>query len=190
MQTRRHGLLSTPLRSWRPVSVGYATFASAYRPRAIRTNWLEEPETLEARAPLIELQAIGSPSNASTAAWMSLARIGSSRSANTRTTALTTQPGRRDRSRWRLGVLGWASATRTPASFLARWANDSWTSWFDRTPIAPMQPDSMRTAAAGVVRIGRRMELPGLRGCPRHNCARYVPTRVVISQSWSDPHIA
>ncbi len=49
-----------------------------YLPRSIRTNRREEPETLEARAPLIEDHATGSPSDASTAAWMSLALIGSS----------------------------------------------------------------------------------------------------------------
>ncbi len=50
---------------------------SAYRPLATSTNRGEEPETLEAKAPLMELHATASPSIASAAAWVSRARIGS-----------------------------------------------------------------------------------------------------------------
>lgn len=70
----------------------YATFANTYRPLAIRTNRGDEPEALDAKAVLTEDQPTGSPSNASTAACMSFARMGSSRSVSTWTTALSTQP--------------------------------------------------------------------------------------------------
>jgi hypothetical protein len=68
--------------------------ARTYRPGDTRLNLGEEPVMLAAREALTELQRTGSPSNASTAAWTSRARIGSCRSASTLTIASTTQPGR------------------------------------------------------------------------------------------------
>lgn len=66
--------------------------AKTYRPLATRTNRGEEPDALVASAPLIEDHATDWPSDASTAAWISLARIGSPRSVSTWMTAWSTQP--------------------------------------------------------------------------------------------------
>jgi hypothetical protein len=95
----------------------------------------EELETLEAKAPLTELHATASPSIASTAAWISRARIGSPWPSKTWTRAPTTQPGRRDRRRWLGTTRGSAPLARTAASFSVNRANDPRRSWFDRTPI-------------------------------------------------------
>lgn len=64
-------------------SVARCQPTSTYRPLAIRTKRGDVPETLAAREALTEDHATGAPSDVSTAAWMSLARIGSPRSANT-----------------------------------------------------------------------------------------------------------
>jgi hypothetical protein len=71
---------------------------------------------------------------------MSLARIGSPRSANTWTTAFSTQPGRRDRCRQATACRRGSALARTVASFLATRPNDSCRSWFDRTPVSPIAP--------------------------------------------------
>jgi hypothetical protein len=80
---------------------------------------------------LIEDAATGSSSAASIAAWMSLGRIGSSRSARTLMTASSTQPGRRGRCRQVAGRRRGLPLARTVASFLARRARDPWRSWFE-----------------------------------------------------------
>jgi hypothetical protein len=115
---------------------GDKPYANTYRPLDTRTNRREEPETLAARAALTDEHATGSPSNSSTAAWTSLARIGSSRSASTWTTAFSTQPGRRGRCRQATACRRGPPLARTAASFSARRPNDPCRSWFDRTPIS------------------------------------------------------
>lgn len=123
-----------PPRSDRTLGVVQGPFhryASTYRPGATRTSRREGPEALALSAVLIEDAATGSPSAASTAAWMSLARIGSSRSARTHTMAFSTQPGRRGRCRQVVGWRGGPPLPRTAASFLARRASDPWRSWLE-----------------------------------------------------------
>ncbi len=73
-------------------SVARCQPASTCRPLATRTKRGEAPKTLAAKAALTDDHATVAPSDASTAAWMSLASIGSSRSASTWTTAFSTQP--------------------------------------------------------------------------------------------------
>jgi hypothetical protein len=109
--------------------------ANTYRPLATRTKRGEAPETLAARAALTEVHATGAPSDVSTAAWMSLARIGPPRSPSTWTTAFSTQPGRRGRCRQVTDCRRGAPLAGTAASSLTRRANDPCRSWFDRTPI-------------------------------------------------------
>jgi hypothetical protein len=104
-------------------------YASAYRPGATRTRRLDEPEALAISAVLIEDAATGSPSSASTAAWMSLTRIGSSRLAITWAMAFSTQPGRRGRCRHVVGRRRGPPLARTAASFRAKRASDPWRSW-------------------------------------------------------------
>ena len=117
-------------------SVARCQPASTYRPLATRTKRGDVPETLAARAALTEDHATGTPSDASTEAWMSLTRIGSSRSASTRTMAFSTQPGRRSRCRHATACRRGPPLARTAASFPARRPNDPCRSWFDRTPIS------------------------------------------------------
>jgi hypothetical protein len=105
--------------------------ASTYRPLATRTSRPDEVETCEASAPLTEDRGTGLPTSASTAAWMSLARIGSPRSVSTSTTAFRTQPGRRDRCRRLSGCRGGPPLARTAASFPASRRNDPCRSWFE-----------------------------------------------------------
>jgi len=105
-----------------------------YRPRAIRTNRGEEPVTFEARAFLTDDHDTGSWTSASTAAWMSRARIGSARSVRTWLIACTTQPGRRGRCRQERRSRTVLSA-RAAASFLTR-RRSAWTSWFDSAATA------------------------------------------------------
>lgn len=90
---------------------------------------------LEARAHLTDPQQTASPSIASTAGWMSLARSGPSPSANTLITASSTQPGRWGRCRRAKVCRRGSPLARTTASFLATRANDTWISWFDRTAL-------------------------------------------------------
>jgi hypothetical protein len=64
-----------------------------------------------------------SPSCRSIAAWISMSLIGSARSTNTRTTASSTQPGRRGRNLRLVMTRGRASLALRPASFLTRRPN-------------------------------------------------------------------
>ncbi len=100
-------------------SVARCQPASTYRPLATRTKRGDDPETLAARAALTEDLATGAPRDPSTAKWMSLARIGSPRSASTRTTAFSTQPGLRGRCRQPTARRRGPPLTRTVASFPA-----------------------------------------------------------------------
>lgn len=100
------------------------SYASTYRPGATRTSRRDGPEALAISAVLIEDAATVSPNVASTAAWMSVARIGSSRSARTRTMASSTQPGRRGRRRQVVGRRRGPPFLRTAASFRVRQASD------------------------------------------------------------------
>lgn len=138
-------------------SVARCQPASTYRPLATRTKQGEAPEALAARAALTEDHATGAPSDASTAAWMSLARIGSSRSASTRTTAFSTQPGRRGRCRQVAACRRGPPLARTALNFLARRPNDPCSSWFDRTPIrsiSEVESDANRTILQRPVDLG------------------------------------
>jgi hypothetical protein len=90
---------------------------------------------------LTDDHATGSPSNVSTAVWMSLARIGSIRSSSTWTTAVSTQPGRRGRCRQPPACRRGPPLVRTTASFSTRRPNDPCRSWFDRTPIRSILGD-------------------------------------------------
>jgi hypothetical protein len=94
------------------------------------------------------------PQRRLTAAWMSLARIGSPRSTNTWVTAFSTQPGRRGRCRQTTTCRRGSPLVRTAASFLTRRANDPCRSWFDRTPISSI-PQSSAT-----VRDSARRQVP------------------------------
>ena len=102
-----------------------------YLPGATRTSRREGPVALAISAVLIEDAATGSPSTASTAAWMSLTRIGSFRSAITRTMAFSTHPGRRGRCRQVAVRRRDLPSARTVASFLAKRASDPRRSWFE-----------------------------------------------------------
>jgi hypothetical protein len=106
-------------------------YASSYRPGATRTSRGEDPEALATRAVLIEDVATGWPRAASTAAWMSLGRIGSPWSASTWTMAFSTQPGRRGRCRHVVGRRRGPPLARTAASFRAKRASDPWRSWLE-----------------------------------------------------------
>jgi hypothetical protein len=121
MDDQRRSAATTPFTSTlRPIH----RLASTYRPLATRTNRGEEPETLAAKAPLTELHATTSPSIASTAAWISRARIGSPWQSKTWTRAPTTHSGRRPRSRWLRTTRSCSPLARTAASFPANRAND------------------------------------------------------------------
>ncbi len=151
--------------------------ASTYRPLATRTRRGEAPETLPARAALTEAQRTGSPSDASTAAWMSLARIGSSRSASTCTTAFSTQPGQRGRCRHATTARRGPPLARTAASFFAARRKDPCSSWFDRTPtssiflvcaslliaVAPSAGAPRGSASLGILGGWKNLDIPRYR---------------------------
>lgn len=77
-----------------------------------------------------------------------LGRIGSSRSASTRTTAFSTQPGRRGRCRQATTCRRGLLLARTAASSLLRRPNDPCRSWFDRTPIRSIKLMKVETPVA------------------------------------------
>jgi hypothetical protein len=147
----------------------------------MRANRGEGPETLDARAILTDDHATGSPSNVSTAIWMSLARIGSARSPSTWTTAFSTQPGRRGRCRQATGLRRGPPSARTAASFSARRPNYPCRSWFDRTPISsidsrcvnpgPEKGSGFAPRPSGVGMASRRRGLLR-RGSPADRAAR------------------
>jgi len=96
---------------------------NAYRPLATRTNRGSSPRAPMRRHQLTDSMDTDSPSCRSIAAWISMSLIGPARSTNTRTTASSTQPGRRCRSRRLTMARGWASLALRPANFSASWLN-------------------------------------------------------------------